>query len=493
MTEGDPARRQMMDLAIDEMRLSVRERGKRSPNPTVGAVIVLRDGRVLAAHRAHLRDGEHAEESLLERIADRQEDFEGATAYVTLEPCCPGSRSLGKLSCAERLADARLDTVWIGMMDLNEDINGGGVKYLLNRGVAVHPFPDDLRGVIEDENAGFIESMTAAAAPANEDRSASLLRHAFLNATMDDLDPRALERYKAKLGLVEADLRAVRQRLYEDGTLDGAGPDAHLTGLGVIALASRPRRFIPQAGLNFLVRGVDVELAPVRLDEPGVLIPDMIDERLRAAYPDAYEREHGTGTTHERLPFGAIREGVINAIVHRRWDLTAKSRLFVDDKDQRVTIESPGAPTPPVSLEDLERLDAKPWPRNESLVNLFGDLSVVEESNLGMRTFREIVDSGWPRPVYSMSQETLTLVLFRTTEAAQKYQLDGASWVTDTLRSAWEVIRQRDSISPSEYQRATGLRRTAAFEHLRPFIEHGWLEKDPATGGPTVRYVVRAR
>lgn len=487
MTEGGPTPREMMDKAIDEMRLSVRERGKRSPNPTVGAVIVLRDGRVLVAHRAHFRDGDHAEESLLERIADRREEFEGATAYVTLEPCGPGSRSPGKDSCAERLANARLEAVWIGMLDPNAKINGEGAKYLLKRGVAVHPFPDELRDAIEDENAGFIESMTSTSA-ATENRSASLLRQAFANGTIDDLDQRALDRYKTKLDLAEADTRAVRQRLHEDGVLDGAGPDAHLTGLGVIAMASRPRRFIPQAGLNFLVRGVDVELAPVRLDEPGVLIPDMIDKRLRAAYPDAYEREHGTGTTHERLPFGAIREGVINAIV-----LAAKSRLFVDDRDQRITIDSPGAPTPPVSLEDLERLDAKPWPRNDSLVNLFGNLSVVEESNLGMRTFREMFDEGWPHPVYSMAQETLTLVLFRTSEAAQKHQLDGANWVTDTLRTAWEVIRQHKSISPAEYQKATGLRRTAAFEHLRPFIDHGWLEKDPTTSGPTIRYIVRLR
>lgn len=230
----------------------------------------------------------------------------------------------------------------------------------------------------------------------------------------------------------------------------------------------------------------------MKFNEPVVLIPDLVDEKLRAMYPGSYDREHGTGTNRDELPFKAIREGIVNALAHRRWDLAAKGLVFVDDQEDLIVIESPGAPLPPVTVEILERLEAKRWPRNAALVDLLGNLNVVEESNLGMQTFRELSANGWPRPVYFMAQEVLHLTLFRTGEAALDYRLKGAAWITDPLRDAWAVIRREPFISTALYMKKTGLPRPTAIEHLRPFIAHGWLEQDPATTGPRTRYRVVA-
>lgn len=101
----------MMELAIEVMRKSIAEfRNDGKPNPKVGAVLVLKDGRVDSAFRGELRDGDHAEYALLER-KNRHIALDGAVLYATLEPCAPGSRKHPKLGCAERIVLARIKEV----------------------------------------------------------------------------------------------------------------------------------------------------------------------------------------------------------------------------------------------------------------------------------------------------------------------------------------------------------------------------------------------
>lgn len=101
------------------------------PDPMVGAVLVKKDeeGKKLAAkaHRGMLRVGDHAEFTLLEGLLPR-EDLEGATLYVTLEPC--KERNEPKKPCSYRVARARIAKVFIGIVDPNPDIEGLGVAYL---------------------------------------------------------------------------------------------------------------------------------------------------------------------------------------------------------------------------------------------------------------------------------------------------------------------------------------------------------------------------
>ena len=80
--------RRYMKLAL---RLAERGAGYTSPNPLVGAVIV-RDGKVLG-EGWHKKYGDlHAERNA---IISASESLEGATMYVTLEPCCHYGHHVG--------------------------------------------------------------------------------------------------------------------------------------------------------------------------------------------------------------------------------------------------------------------------------------------------------------------------------------------------------------------------------------------------------------
>lgn len=113
------------------IRLAMNGRGRVEPNPMVGCVIV-KDGRVIGEGYHAQFGGPHAEPAAL---ASCTESPAGATAYVTLEPCCHTNKKTPP--CVPRLIEAKLARVVVGCLDPNPDVNGKGVAMLRAAGVQV--------------------------------------------------------------------------------------------------------------------------------------------------------------------------------------------------------------------------------------------------------------------------------------------------------------------------------------------------------------------
>jgi len=112
--------------------LRLARRGERwvSPNPMVGAVIV-KENRIIG-EGYHRKFGEaHAEVNALIQAGT---GAEGATIYVTLEPCC----HYGKTPpCVDSLIAAKIKRVVVGTKDLNPLVSGKGISILREAGVEV--------------------------------------------------------------------------------------------------------------------------------------------------------------------------------------------------------------------------------------------------------------------------------------------------------------------------------------------------------------------
>jgi diaminohydroxyphosphoribosylaminopyrimidine deaminase/5-amino-6-(5-phosphoribosylamino)uracil reductase len=136
----------MMRRAIE---LAMRGRGLVEPNPMVGCVIV-KDGRVIG-EGFHQKYGQaHAEPNAL---AACSKSPEGATAYVTLEPCCHINKQTPP--CVPRLIAAKLARVVVGCLDPNPQVNGQGIAQLRQAGIEV------VTGVLEDECRQLIAPFVA--------------------------------------------------------------------------------------------------------------------------------------------------------------------------------------------------------------------------------------------------------------------------------------------------------------------------------------------
>ena len=123
-------------------------------SPKVGAVVIKGEEIVLEAYRGETSSGDHAEYVALEK-KERDFDLEEAILITTLEPCT--FRKQIKIPCAKRVVDAGIKKIWIGMLDPNPKIRGGGVLYLTDHGVSVGYFPPQLIKEIKDINNEFWE------------------------------------------------------------------------------------------------------------------------------------------------------------------------------------------------------------------------------------------------------------------------------------------------------------------------------------------------
>ncbi|RKU11049.1 bifunctional diaminohydroxyphosphoribosylaminopyrimidine deaminase/5-amino-6-(5-phosphoribosylamino)uracil reductase RibD [Candidatus Poribacteria bacterium] len=133
------------------LALASKARGRTSPNPMVGAVIV-RDGEIVGEGYHQKAGGAHAE---IHALNQAEELAEGATMYVTLEPCCHWGRTP---PCTDSIIRAKLANVFVAMTDLNPRVAGNGIRQLEAAGISVQV------GICEEEsrqlNEVFIKYIT---------------------------------------------------------------------------------------------------------------------------------------------------------------------------------------------------------------------------------------------------------------------------------------------------------------------------------------------
>ena len=133
------------------LELARKGRGKVSPNPMVGCVLV-KDGEIISEGYHEKFGGPHAEVMAIRNSRQYPVD---SVAYVNLEPCCISGKTP---PCTNTLLENGISEVYIGMLDPNPDVNGKGVEELEKAGIAVHV------GIMSDEssrlNQGFYKWTT---------------------------------------------------------------------------------------------------------------------------------------------------------------------------------------------------------------------------------------------------------------------------------------------------------------------------------------------
>ncbi|MBZ0172667.1 MAG: bifunctional diaminohydroxyphosphoribosylaminopyrimidine deaminase/5-amino-6-(5-phosphoribosylamino)uracil reductase RibD, partial [Phycisphaerales bacterium] len=133
------------------LELAAKGKGRTSPNPVVGCVVV-RDGKVIGEGYHERAGGSHAEINAIHNAGD---DVAGSTIYVSLEPCCHHGRTA---PCTEFLIEHKPARIVVALHDPNPKVCGEGIFALRQAGITVDV------GVLEDEarqlNEAFFKYIT---------------------------------------------------------------------------------------------------------------------------------------------------------------------------------------------------------------------------------------------------------------------------------------------------------------------------------------------
>ncbi|MCG6896494.1 MAG: bifunctional diaminohydroxyphosphoribosylaminopyrimidine deaminase/5-amino-6-(5-phosphoribosylamino)uracil reductase RibD [Thiocapsa sp.] len=261
-----PGVRPGADLAFMARAIELAERGRFTthPNPRVGCLIV-HAGRVVG-EGWHRRAGEpHAERHALNEAGDRAR---GATAYVTLEPCCHQGRTP---PCTDGLIQAGVARVVCAMVDPNPLVAGRGLRLLSEAGIRVET------GLLEAParalNPGFVKRMEQG-------------RPHVLCKLAASLDGRTAMSNGESQWITGEPARREVQRLR-------AGSSAVVTGIGTL-LADDP--------------GLDVRLTPA--DLPGMGADEPVRQPLRVVVDSRWRTPPGSRIL--RLPGTTLIVGAVD-------------------------------------------------------------------------------------------------------------------------------------------------------------------------------------
>lgn len=124
-----------------------------APNPRVGCVIV-KENQIIGVGHTQPAGHAHAEIQALNDAADRGFDVDGATVYVTLEPCSHHGRTP---PCADALINARVARVVAAIADPNPLVSGQGLARLQAAGIQVTCGVEEVQA--REINIGFLSRM----------------------------------------------------------------------------------------------------------------------------------------------------------------------------------------------------------------------------------------------------------------------------------------------------------------------------------------------
>lgn len=486
MTKKLYTHQELMQMAIDVMNKSVNEpRDDGKVPPKVGAVLLFPDGRIETAYRGELREGDHAEFTLLERKL-ANESVENCILYTTLEPCV--ERNPPKVPCCRRVTNARIKKVFIGIED--KDPKGNGIRHLEKHGVEYKMFDREFQRVIEEENKVFLKQALDRKMEAEEEDLRTSIELPITNYDSSKFSVEALRKFikEANLNYQPTD-EAFLEYLADFGAMEWDKEKKLYvpTGFGVLLFGKNPRAKFKNAVLKAHVSYGGTKIEPKDFDQALVLLPDLIEEWLIKVLPLSKDTSGFKRKDVPDFPISVLREAIVNALVHRDYEIEgAKCEIKIDEN--KIIVTSPGKPLPAITLNELNTFDAPSLSRNHIITYAFSLMDYVEEKGFGMKTFKSLnKEHGLPIPKYTFKEPFLTLTFPRTTEAVKevigKGNIDNLS--TEELKN-FELFREKRPVSKSEFVEFSGLASRTAERYLKDWVDNGLLIK--VGSGPSTKY-----
>lgn len=190
-------------------------------------------------------------------------------------------------------------------------------------------------------------------------------------------------------------------------------------------------------------------------------------EKALEIYRKYYTYEEIKGSRREvieTIPEKAFREAVINALLHRTWDVKAQIRIAMFDN--RVEIMSPGSL--PKGLSEKEYLDGQvSILRNPILGNVLFRLHLIERFGTGVKRINEEYLKSRVKPKFEFYDNSIKVIL-----PVMEFDL---GLKDDELR-IYNALKNKQILSSSEITGITGFGKNKTIEILKKLVEQGYIK-----------------
>ena len=301
-------------------------------------------------------------------------------------------------------------------------------------------------------------------------------------ASLDDIDEDKvrwyLERREEIRKVKKPEKMELKTLLLNIGAVKRTNDEIKPTNAGILFFCENPQRFVLQSQLR-LARFAGNALTRDfldRLDCSGTLwemieaSEDFIRKNIRLF---GFRTEYSFQRIDKlEYPIKAIRESIINALIHRNYFAPADTRVAIFD-DRLETI-SPGA-----FPEGVTPKNPKHVPVNPVLCQLMYDVGFIEKYGSGIYMINELCNEwGLQRPEYELS-EVETKVIFRSSGKAiviSEIEKLGVE-LNERQKEGVKIIFEKGKITNADYAKMFEISRNTTTNDLSDLIEKGLIKR----------------
>jgi ATP-dependent DNA helicase RecG len=341
--------------------------------------------------------------------------------------------------------------------------------------------------------------------PANEDEIASLYRDRssqpydrtpIKDATMADLDLGAASVYLAQKTPLEggSDLENLMRKV---GLLKDVDGVSHPTIAGLLLFGKNPQQFLPNARIKAEVKFDDASTDWDDIADIGGTIFDQIrdfEQFLKRNMRSSAEVIGFERVERPQFPLEALREAIVNAVVHRDYSKIG-SEVVVRWKDDQITFDNPGGLVAPLTIKDILSEQFLPKTRNVVTATVLTEAGLMDKRGSGfVRMQRRMSDFDLETPEFTELPDGFRVSFKnkRTKPLAPgiiipQRDLDKADLNTDHKRIL-RLLETKKTIRASEAASVLKISKGTVLVRLKYLLAAGIIERtsgeinDPNTG-----------
>ncbi len=300
-------------------------------------------------------------------------------------------------------------------------------------------------------------------------------------ATFSDIDLSVVEIFKnlAKNRIPNISKLDSLKKIFSN--LELTSNDKSLTNAAILLFGKRPQRFFISAKARIGRFKTSIDIIDTIITTGNLF--EQLDATIEAIKKHLNVRFEIKGIQRKDIwdyPIEAIREAVINALIHKDYSSTAEIQIRI--YDDKLWIWNPGRLPPELSIDELKR-EHSSYPKNPLIANVFYLAGFIERWGSGTKRMVDLCkEQNLPEPEYKEEQGGFSVWFYKDIYTEENLMKMG---LNERQIKAVMYVKEKGKITNKEYQEICKVKKRQSTDDLRKIEEKEIFERIGKTGKGT--------